>query len=80
MEFAYRKCQRCERKTHVASMFVTRNPQNNRAWADTFTNPKTGNINHPWPQYGDWIWICADCVPHVQGLHDHRPSHFMPNP
>ena len=69
------KCFICGKRAYVRDMFATVNPVTGKGGKDEFVNPKTGNLNSPWPAHGRWVSVCRQCIVDGKGigLKEHRP-------
>jgi len=66
--FGFGKCFLCGKKDKNRRCFAPVNPKTGAGYYETFVNPRTGNINHPWPRRGRWILLCEKCKPEAIGV------------
>lgn len=56
------KCFICSKDNCRYRYYSEVNPKNGKSYYDTFINKNTGNLNHSWPEKGQWVNICKKCA------------------
>ena len=61
VEESFKRCVVCREKQWCLWERAKCNPVSGKYYHETFINENTGNVNHPWPEGGSWVWICERC-------------------